>query len=78
MLMLSIMPAAAPFWLFDEVADGDAYPVSDTTPFASTMSHEIGLACAPVVQAGVVKLRSATAGAVPPPVAGAVGVTDAI
>ena len=27
MLMLSTMPAADPFWLFDEVADGDAKPV---------------------------------------------------
>jgi hypothetical protein len=48
------------------------------TPFGSTRSHEIVLAVAPVIHAGVVNEKSATVGAVPPPVAGAVGVTVAI
>ena len=35
MLMLSTVPAAEPFWVIEEVADGDAKPVSDATLLAS-------------------------------------------
>src|SRR5688572_1699252 len=76
MLMLSIMPAAEPFWLLDDVAEGDAKPVSDTAPLASTRSQVIVAACAPLVHAGVLKVKSAIAGAVPPPAASPAGVMD--
>ena len=68
MLMLSILPAAAPFWLFDAVADGDAKPVSCTTSLSSTRSHVMAADVAPLAQAGAVNVTSATAGAAPPPV----------
>src|SRR6188508_1938019 len=77
MLMLSILPAAAPFWLFDAVADGDAKPVSCTTSFASTRSHVMSAEAAPFAHTGAVKVTSVTAGATPPPAAGPVGVNVA-
>src|SRR6188472_1466946 len=77
MLMLSILPAAAPFWTFDAVADGDAKPVSCTTSLSSTMSHVMLAEVAPLAQAGASNVTSVTAGAVPPPSAGEAGVKSA-
>src|SRR5262245_20540628 len=80
MMMLSAVPAADPFWLFDEVAEGAVNPVSEPTWLASTMSQVIVAACAPFAHTGAVNVTSASGPgtAAPPPVDGAVGVTDAM
>src|SRR5690349_25056297 len=74
MLMLSILPAAAPFWTFDAVAEGDANPVSCVTSLSSTMSHVMSADVAPFAQVGAANVTSVMAGALPPPAAGAVAV----
>ena len=75
--MLSIMPAAEPFWLIDEVADGAAKPVSDDVLFASIRSQvrRVGGGAVRPGRRGEGHVHTASAGSAPPPVAGAVGVT---
>ncbi len=69
MLISVIWPADEPFWVFDDVAEGEAKPVRFAAPVASTMSQTMVLAAAPFAQAGDVIVTSAGA---PPltPVAG--------
>src|SRR6478672_4376843 len=56
MLMLVTLPAADPFCVIEEVADGDAKPVRNGLLLlaASTTAQFNVLAVAPLVQAGVV------------------------
>src|SRR5690349_20870505 len=51
-LRMSTRPAGVPFWVFDEVALGDAYPVSEAVPLSSATSQLIVLAEAPFAKAG--------------------------
>src|ERR1700754_1856938 len=78
MLIRSRRPAGVPFCVFDEVALGDANPVSDDTSLLSTMFQLIVLAVAPLANAGLVNCTGAIGPgvALPPPVDGAVGVID--
>ena len=61
MQMSWTVPAADPFWLIDDVADADEYLVSAGAPFASTRSHVMSFAGAPLAHAGVVIATSAGA-----------------
>src|SRR5215207_1608954 len=61
MLMLSTLPAAAPFCAMDEVAEGDAKPVIVGVALASRISQVHALAPAPLVQVGVLSTTSAGA-----------------
>src|SRR5690349_16005851 len=61
MLMLSTLPAAAPFCAIDEVADGDAKPVIVGVLLASIRSQFHALAAAPFRQVGVLMVTSAGA-----------------
>ncbi len=64
MLMLSILPAAEPFWLIDELLDGAVNPVSSGTPLASIRSHEMAFTVAPLVQVVGPASDTSAAGAV--------------
>src|SRR5690606_30889109 len=60
-VMLSIIPAADPFWLMADVADAAMNPVNAGSSLSPTMSHVHVLAAAPLLQAGVVIAMSAGA-----------------
>src|SRR5436190_8359404 len=61
MLMLSIMPAAEPFWLIEEVSDSEAKLVSVDTLLASSTFQLTAALVAPFCHVGMVKLRLAGA-----------------
>src|SRR5262245_28455902 len=52
--MLVTVPAGIPFWVIDDVAEGDANPVSSGLLLALRTFQLRALAVAPLVQAGVV------------------------
>src|SRR3954469_17637689 len=74
MLIRSRRPAGVPFCVFEDVALGDAKPVSDATSLSSTTFQLIVLAVAPLANAGEVNWIGAIGpgDAAPPPVDGAV------